>query len=81
MSIRISPYTRLQRDVTQFVANLWTRRKTALFTFTVSDWARGQMDAAETLGYTLAVTRSGNEITVHAVKKISVYDVPDAVGV
>jgi len=76
MAERLNPYTALQREVQQFIANLWHRRKTALFSFTVSEWARGEMDAAEKLGYSLVLTRTGSEITVHAVKKITAYDVP-----
>jgi hypothetical protein len=75
-SERVNPYTALQREVAQFISNIWLRPKTALFTFDVSDWARGQMDAADKLGYSLAITRNGNTITVHAVKKVSVGDVP-----
>lgn len=73
---RPNPYTRLRDEVAQFVSNVWRRRKTALFTVDVSDWARGKMQAAEDLGYTLAVTRTGNTLTVHAVKKITPTDVP-----
>lgn len=76
MSQRINPYTRLKDDVAQFVARIWHRPKTSLFTVDVSDWARGQMDAAERLGYSLVLTRNGTALTVHAVKKINVYDVP-----
>lgn len=73
---RTNPYTRLQDEVRQFVSNIWHRRKTALFHVTVNDWAKGQMDAADSLGYSLVLTRKGNDITVHAVKKITTSDVP-----
>ena len=76
---RENPYTLLQRDVRQFIDNIWRRRKTALFSVDVSDWARGQMDAAESLGHTLVLTPRGGTITVQAVPRISTYDVPYAV--
>lgn len=76
---RENPYTLLQREVQQFIDKIWHRRKTALFSVDVNDWARGQMDAAESLGHTLVLTRRGGTITVHAVRRISTYDVPYAV--
>lgn len=76
MAERINPYTALQREVQQFIAKIWNRRKTALFSTHVSDWARGEMDAAEKLGYSLVLTRNGTEITVHAVKRVEYHEVP-----
>jgi hypothetical protein len=75
-SERVNPYTALQREVAQFISDIWRRRKTALFTVDVSDWARGQMEAADKLGYSLVLTRNGNTITVHAVKSVRTSDVP-----
>ena len=76
MRERMNPYTRLQQEVAQFIADIWDRRKTALFSININDWARGQMNAAERLGYSFVLTRNGNEITVHAVKAVRTSDAP-----
>lgn len=79
MRERVTPYTALQREMQQFIAKIWHRRKTALFSFNPSAYALGQMDAAEKLGCSFVVTRSGEAITIHAVNKITVCDVPYSV--